>query len=456
MFTWFSAKFFLLKNVINKGHERSVVAKKNILASFVIKGGSIAISLILVPLTIDYLNPTKYGIWITLSSIVLWLSFFDIGFGNGLRNKFTESVSNGKHKLARVYVSTTYAIVIGLISAVLILFLLINPFLNWTTILNTSPDLAKQLSVLALVVFVFFCFQFILQLLTTVLTANQEPAKASLFNLIASCISLVMIYGLTRASSGNLIYLATVLSASPVVVLAVGSICLYRGKYKKYAPTIKLVSFRYARKLMDIGLQFFIIQIGALILFQTDNIVVTQLFGPQDVTVFNTAYKLFSVVIMIFTIVVTPLWSAFTEAYTKSDFIWIENTMIKIKRVWILQIFITFLLLISSKWIFEFWVGDKIKIPFTLSLSFGLYVIVCTWQSMHVYLLNGIGKIRLQLYLVTISGVVNIPISIFLGRRYGLAGITFANTLLFFIMGIIFYVQSNKIINQKANGIWNK
>ncbi len=86
-------------NFLNKGHIRSIGAKKNIFASFVIKGSSIIVGLFLVPLTINYLSPTKYGIWITLSSIIGWFSFFDIGLGNGLRNKFTEAVSNGKHEL---------------------------------------------------------------------------------------------------------------------------------------------------------------------------------------------------------------------------------------------------------------------------------------------------------------------------------------------------------------------
>ena len=84
--------FTFLNSVINKGHKRSVKAKKNILASFLIKGGNIAISLILVPLTIHYVNPTQYGIWLTLSSIIGWFAFFDIGFGNGLRNKFAEEI----------------------------------------------------------------------------------------------------------------------------------------------------------------------------------------------------------------------------------------------------------------------------------------------------------------------------------------------------------------------------
>ena len=80
-----------LINLVIKGHERSVKAKKNIIASFLIRGLSIGISLILVPLTINYINSARYGIWLTLSSIVAWFSFFDIGLTQGLRNNICRS-----------------------------------------------------------------------------------------------------------------------------------------------------------------------------------------------------------------------------------------------------------------------------------------------------------------------------------------------------------------------------
>src|SRR6476646_9497261 len=115
------------KSLINRGHDRSVNIKKNIIGLFVIRGCSIAISFILVPLTIRYVNPTQYGIWLTLSSIVAWFSFFDIGFGNGLRNKFAEAIAKGDTELAKIYISTTYAILSIVISCILILFFCINP-----------------------------------------------------------------------------------------------------------------------------------------------------------------------------------------------------------------------------------------------------------------------------------------------------------------------------------------
>lgn len=146
--------YSLLKN-INKGNDRSANALKNILASLLIRGCSISISLVLVPLTIHYVNPTGYGVWITLSSIIAWFSFFDIGFGHGLRNKFAEALAAGQNELARIYVSTTYAVLIIISSIIFTFFIVINPFLNWSKILNTSSEMTGELGLLALIVFVF-------------------------------------------------------------------------------------------------------------------------------------------------------------------------------------------------------------------------------------------------------------------------------------------------------------
>jgi len=454
--SYLKSKFAEITGLITKGHARSVKAKKNILASFIIKGLSIAISLVLVPLTMNYVNPTRYGVWLTLSSMVSWFSFFDIGFGNGLRNKFTEALAMGKDELARIYVSTTYAILSIIIGVVLILFLLVNPMLNWSKILNTTPEMAGELGVLATIVFVFFCLRFIFQLLTTVLTANQEPAKASLFDFLGSLLSLLIIFILTKTTSGNLIYLGATLSLTPVLVLIASSIWFYNHTYKKYAPSFKFIKFSYARNLMSLGIKFFIIQIAALVLFNTNNIIVTQLFGPEEVSTFNVSFKLFSVITMIFSIIAGPLWSAFTDAYAKEEFAWIKTTLSKMKKVWGLLIIFTILVLLLSPWIYKVWIKDLVTVPFALSAAMSSYVIVYIWQTIHVFFLNGIGKIKLQLYLVIFSGLINIPLAVFLGKKLGLVGITLTSTLLFIFMGTIFSIQTRKILNKTAVNIWNK
>jgi O-antigen/teichoic acid export membrane protein len=207
---------------------------------------------------------------------------------------------------------------------------------------------------------------------------------------------------------------------------------------------------------MSLGIKFFIIQIAALVLFNTNNIIVTQLFGPKEVTTFNVAFKLFSVVTMIFSIIATPLWSAFTDAFAKNDFDWIKTTLLKMKKIWVLLSICTILILFSSPWIFKWWLGNSVDVPFTLSIAMSSYVIVYIWQTIHVFFLNGIGKIRLQLYLVIFCGSINIPLAIFLGKKIGLAGITITSTLLIAFTAIIYSIQTHKILNNTAVNIWNK
>lgn len=269
----------LFRDFFTKGNPRSINTKKNIAFSFVTKALSIGASLLLVPLTIHYVNPVQYGIWLTLSSIITWFSFFDIGFGNGLRNKFAESVALGKYRLARTYVSTTYAI-LGIISiTATAIFFFLNNYINWSKVLNAPIALNKELGLLALIVFTFFCVQFVLQLITVILTADQQPAKASLFNLLGSVLSLLLIFILTKTTKGSLIYLGLSLSAMPMLVLTLSTIWFYTHEYKKYAPAFKYVKFKFTKNLLNLGGKFFIIQIGALVLFQTDNIIIAQIFG---------------------------------------------------------------------------------------------------------------------------------------------------------------------------------
>ncbi|MDO3626112.1 lipopolysaccharide biosynthesis protein [Mucilaginibacter sp. BT774] len=446
-----------LKNTISaffsKGHERTVLAKKNIAFSFFLKCISIVVGFVLIPLTISYVNQSEYGVWVTLSSIISWLSFFDVGLGNGLKNKLAETNALKQYDKSVTYVSTTYA-VLGLIaSGVFIVFLIGNNFINWPKILNAQSN---NLTELALIVFGFFCLQFVSQIISTVLTAFHAPAKSSLISVIGQLLVLGIIFALTKTTKGSLLYLGLTLAGIPVVVQILASIWLYSTEYKIVAPSFKAVNFKYVKDLLGIGGVFFIIQIGALILFQTDNIIITQLFGPQNVTVFNVAYRLFSMVIMVSSIILTPFWSAYTDAYAKNDFVWMRRTLKKTRNIWLILSAGAFLLLIVSPFVYKIWLHGKVDVPFSVSIAMFLYVVGFNLMQVNCFFLNGIGKIRIQLYLYIFSIIVNIPIAIFLARFFNIAGVTLSNVFIFVIMGIILHIQCNKILNKTATGLWDK
>ncbi|NLK53454.1 MAG: polysaccharide biosynthesis protein, partial [Bacteroidales bacterium] len=162
-----------IKSFFTEGHERSIKAKKNILASILIKGFSIGISLLLVPLTINYVNSSRYGIWLTISSIIGWLSFFDIGLTQGLRNRFAEARAKNENQIAQVFVSTTFAILSIIFATLWIIYLFSHSYLNWSNILKVPSEMNTEISILALIVFTYFCISFVLKIINTILLADQ-------------------------------------------------------------------------------------------------------------------------------------------------------------------------------------------------------------------------------------------------------------------------------------------
>jgi len=447
-----------IRDFITKGHPRSVKAKKNIIASFGLKGFSILVSFLLVPLTLNYLNPTKYGIWLTISSVVGWFGFFDIGLGNGLRNKLAEAFALKDDKLAKIYVSTTYVVLSLIIGLVYLLFLVINPFLNWARLLNTTPEMAHELSWIALIVFTFFAIRFVLKLIGVILTADQMPAVNNSFTPVGNLIALIAIYFITRVSQGNLLYISVVYSAAPIIILIVASIYFFNGKYKYIKPSIKFVSFQYFKPLAGLGVKFFILQISALVIFSTDNMIITQILGPAEVTPYNIAFKYFSIPIMIFAIINKPFWSAFTEANAVGDISWIKTSINRLIIIWAIIIILVVFMLIISKYFYLIWVGDKVHIPFLLSVFMGLYVIISTWNNIFAMFINGVGKLKLQIYEGIFGMIINIPISIFFAKNLNLgsSGVILGSCFSLLIGSFIIPIQSMKIIKGNATGIWNR
>lgn len=445
-----------INDFFTKGHQRSIKAKTNIAISLIIKGISILISLALVPLTINYINPTQYGIWLTLSSIISWFSFFDIGFSHGLRNKFAEAKATGNVEKARIYISTTYTVLGIVFTLVWILFFIANYFLNWSKILNAPNDINAQLSRLAIIVFSFFCLQIVLKNINTVLIADQKPAKSAFFDMLGQILSLGVIYILTKKSSGSIVNLGLAMSVAPIFILVVSTFWFYLKQYRDFAPSFKLVRFSYAKEIMNLGIKFFIIQVGAILIFQTTNMIITQVLGPQQVTVYNIAYKYFFILSMMFIIVISPFWSAFTEAYIKRDFVWMNATIVKLKKIWLFSIPFVIFMVMMSNIAYEFWVGKQIQIPLSVSISMAIYVLLFTRFNLFIYLINGIGKIQLQLYLNLAICIIYIPLAIILCKLWGIAGIILANILVSLTHAIISQIQIKKLMNCTASGIWNK
>ncbi len=441
-----------------KGHERSVRAKKNIFFAFLLRGISVVVSFVQVPITLHYLSKEKYGIWLTLSSILGWFYILDIGLGNGLRNKFAEAMARREKKTARIYVSTTYAMLAIIIFSFFLLFLLINPFLNWVRILNTSSAMQAELNELVFLVVACFCLQFILKLVGTLLTADQKPAVNDLLVVAGSAISLVVIYLLSKTTSGSLLYLGLAFAIIPLLVYLLANVIVFTGIYKEYRPTSKLVDLSHARELTSLGFKFFIIQIAGIVIYSTSNIIITQVLGPAEVTPYNIAYKYFNTATMFFMIVMTPFWSGFTEAYSKGDIDWIKLTMRKLNGLSLVFALLVVIMVLLSGFVYKFWVGNAVEVPFLTTLFMGLYVMILSWGAPFVFFINGVGKIRLQLIVSIVQAVLFFAFAMAFTTYFklGVSGVIVAMCIPMIPTIVLWPLQYSRIINNKSARIWDK
>ncbi len=448
-------KYF--NNFFIKGHPRSLIAKKNIVASLLIKGLSIAISLVLVPLTIDYINPSRYGIWLTISSIVAWFSFFDIGLTQGLRNKFAEAKAKGEDDIAQILVSTTYAILAIIFVIIWIVFLIANYFLNWASILNVSETMQSEISILAVIVFTYFCLQFVLRIITTLLIADQQPAKSSVIDLLGQIFSLVFIVILVITTEGSLVKLGIALCVSPLLVLIGANLFFFKGSLKKYRPSLSTVKFSYAKGLFNLGVIFFIIQVAAIIQYETANIIIARNFGTLEVTSYNIVYKYFGILSMVFMIFISPFWSASTEAFMKNDIKWIRNGIKKYNQLNVLMFVGSCVMLLISETVYRLWLGEgKVTIGFTLSFWGFVFFNVGMFGSKYVNFLNGINALRIQFWTSLITPFLYVGIAILLIDYFkmGVYSLFIAALLANPNAYIIAPLQYYQIVVKGKRGIW--
>jgi O-antigen/teichoic acid export membrane protein len=449
---------FTIKSFMTEGHERSVKTKKNILTSVLIKCFSIAISFILIPLVLNYLNPTRYGIWLTLTSVIGWFTFFDLGLGNGLSNKLTQALATNNKELARTYISTSYAIMTLIIGIVYAIFIFLFPYINWTFILNTPTEMSEEISRLVFIVFSFFCLQFIIKLISIILKADQRSAASGGINTFASLLSLIIVFILTKTTNGSLLWLTIGVSAANILSPLIASFWYFGTDYKHLIPSFKYIKLNSAKDLMSLGFLFFIMQFAALILFSTDSFIIDQLYGPEEVVPYNIAFKYFSLITMGFAIITTPFWTAYTDAYHKKDFTWIRRITRKLILFWAFLFFAVIVMLLLSNVFYKIWIGEEIKIPFSLSISMACWVLISTWTSIFGNFLNGVEKIRMSLYHSFAMIVINIPLSVFFAKylNMGSTGVIIGTCVCVLPQVFLHPIQYKKIITNTAKGLWGK
>lgn len=436
---------------------RTSKAIGNVVYSAFFKAVSILVSFVLIPMTLGYLNNFEYGIWLTLNSILTWVGMFDIGLDNGLRNKLAESLARNDKDSGRIYVSTTFFTTIVIVITIYIFFLIAQKWFNWYSILNIGPqDTSTDINSLVLIIMAMFCTSMIFKITGNVYMAKQLSVVNDLLFCISNILSLIVIYFLVRYTKGNLAYVAYTYSISPLLVSILSYIFTFKFVYRDLSPSLKRINIHYLKDLIGLGVNFFIIQVAVLLIFMTSNFILAQVLGPAEVTPYNICFKYFSIITMGFTILMAPFWSAVTDAFVKGELTWIYKNLQRIRLLWFISVFGLILMIICSQMAFRLWVGDMVHISHILTISLALYAGIVNWNNIYAYFINGIGKIRIQLYCSVGSIILYVMTAVPFTHRWGSIGLAISLSISLLPSAIFLPIQMKKILKGKARGVWNK
>ena len=396
---------------------------KNILWSFIIKGFSLVVSLFSMPLYISYFNDDVIlGLWFTLLSVLNWISTFDLGLGNGLRNKLVAFlVKNDKEKI-RQYISSSY-IICGLLSLTIVLFgTLFIVFVDLNKIFNVSTNVIGQKALLTslLVLFIGTMFSFVLKLINSILYALQKSAINNIIALVSSVIPLIFIICFKSNNNQiNLIYLSIIYSVSICVPLIIISFLIFRtknmiGSYPKF----KYFDKKIAKTVLNLGGKFFIVQILFMLISATNEYFISYFFDPKYVVEYQIYSRLFMFLGSFVMLGLTPLWSAITKAYEQGKYKWIKKVNSILYIVASFFLFAEFLIIPFLQFLVNFWLKENtIIINYNYSIMFAIYGSIYILNIILTTISNGIGYLKTQLVCYSI-GIVFKFLFVYIGRLW--------------------------------------
>lgn len=384
-----------------KKNENGRIVFVNSIGSFIVKGLSLFVSLFTTPAFMRYFdNDIVLGVWYTLLSILTWFLTFDLGVANGIRNNLTKAITQEDYESAKKVISSGIVANFLITLVLTIIGVTLINIIDLPKLFNVSTDIIPK-DVLFKSTMIIFAGIMIKLLLTTVNALFYSIQKSFINSMLHLCITVlqllfVSIFKFNSPSEALLaISYAYVFSASVPYIIA--GIIIFLTKLRNCVPSIKYVEKEYINKVMGIGVVFFICQILYMIISNTNDFFITNLYGPEFTTEYQIYYRLTNIIAMLFSIALSPIWSIVTKAQTEKNFVWM-NKMYKImKFLGVLVIVFQFAIIPILQFIVNIWLGDEaIEINTITAIAFAVYGSLFIYTSILSTMACGLGKMKYQ------------------------------------------------------------
>lgn len=410
------------------------------------KGVTLLTTLISVPLTVNYLGTERFGLWMTISSVITLLGFADLGIGNGLLNAISEANGKDDRELASKSVSSGFFILSGIGLLIFALFALSYPFVPWPRVFNVTSHLASQEAGPALAVFVAcFALSIPLGIVQRVQLGYQEGYATNLWQSLGGLLGLGGVL-LVIHFRGGLTWLVLAMAGAPVLSTALNWIIHFARVRPWLLPEWKGFQAGVAQRLLATGIVFLVLQVMTLVASATDNLVIAQTIGSPAVAGYAVVQRIFSVVLLSQTFV-TPLWPAFGEAMARSDHVWARRTL---SRALLISLSIStalgLILLLLGQQIVSAWVGPELVPSVSLLLGYFLWTEIGTYGGVMSTFLNSGEFVGRQVVFFSAASITALVLKIILAHVWLVPGVVWASVIGF----SLFYVPPSASLARRV------
>lgn len=392
---------------------------KNISGAFIFKGLGMLLSFFSLPIYMDFFeNKLVLGVWFTILSTSNWIFMFDIGIGNGLRNCLTRELVRGDKERIKTYISSAYIMITIIAILMMGIGSLFLGYVDWNDFFNISESVVSKdtLNTTVRIIYVGIILQFIFKIVVYILYALQKSAVNNLIAFLTSLFQFMAVLLLPAASiSENLIRLAIVFIISSNILYVVVTIFAFRNEQiKGCGVSLKYFEKDAALKTVNIGILFLWTQVLHLLISLTDDYLVTRFTSPKYEVYFSIYNRLFSLAGTLFTLALTPVWSAVTKAQEERDYLWIKKIYRTANRAVILGIAGEFFIILVMQFVVNIWLGDHaIKIDYAYALTFAIYGSIMLFQSVQETFAYGFGKVMVLCVCYSIGVIVKYSVVYF-------------------------------------------
>jgi len=379
------------------------------------------LTLVTVSVSVRSLGDTAFGVVATLGTMIGLAGFADLGLGLGLMTRLAQSLGENDQAALKPLVSSALASLGALGAFVAVVGSASIFVLPWDVLLGSPalPNAAVNASVVIFATSVGLAIPGSIG--QRVLLGTQQGAVANTWSLAASIAQFGAVLVAAWRDAPVWAFVAATIS-TPVVVALVQSVWVF-NRASHLRPGRSHVSRDVARHLLRVGGLFFALNFAAAVAFQSDALITSAVLGASSAAVFAIGLRMFGAASGLFASSLQQFWPALAEALARGDLEWTRRRFKQVLTISTASLAaLAGLLVVIGQPVARIWVGASLVPPLGLLVAFAAWTVYAHVMTQCSTLLNAGRVVGPQVAMATAMACVNVPLSIVLTKRIGLAG----------------------------------